>query len=198
MQEMQSGSLGSIPGSEDPLQEEIAIHSSILAQKIPWTKEPGGLQFMGSQRIGHDQAHTRMGVRYKVNFGKCSMGESESHIRPFATPRTMQSMEFSKPEYWNGQPSLLQGIFPTQGLNPRLLNCMRILHQLRHRGSSRTLQWVTYPSPGDFPHPRIKLRSPASQADSLTTELSGNPFGQFKEISPSNEFVQILNDPVQI
>ena len=36
-------------GREDPLQEEMATHSSILAWRIPWTEEPGGLQFMGSQ-----------------------------------------------------------------------------------------------------------------------------------------------------
>ena len=39
---------------EDPLEEEMATHSSILAWKIPWTEEPGGLQFMGLQRVGHD------------------------------------------------------------------------------------------------------------------------------------------------
>ena len=43
-------------GQEDPLAEEMAVDSSILAQKIPWIKETGRLQFMGSQRIGHDQA----------------------------------------------------------------------------------------------------------------------------------------------
>ena len=38
---------------EDPLEKEMATHSSILAWKIPWTEEPGRLQFMGSQRVGH-------------------------------------------------------------------------------------------------------------------------------------------------
>ena len=41
-------------GWEDPLEKEIATHSSILAWKIPWTEEPGRLQCMGSQRVGHD------------------------------------------------------------------------------------------------------------------------------------------------
>ena len=41
-------------GLEDPLEQEIATHSSILAWRIPWTEEPGGLQSMGSQRVGHD------------------------------------------------------------------------------------------------------------------------------------------------
>ena len=41
-------------GWEDPLEKEMATHSSILAWRIPWTEEPGGLQFMESQRVGHD------------------------------------------------------------------------------------------------------------------------------------------------
>ena len=41
-------------GWEDPVQKEIATHSSILAWKIPWMEAPGGLQCMGSQSVGHD------------------------------------------------------------------------------------------------------------------------------------------------
>ena len=43
-------------GWEDPLDKEMATHSSILAWKISWTEEPGGLQSMGSQRVGHNWA----------------------------------------------------------------------------------------------------------------------------------------------
>ena len=46
---MQAGNLGLIPGREDPLEEEMAAHSSIRAWRIPWTEEPGGLQSLGSQ-----------------------------------------------------------------------------------------------------------------------------------------------------
>ena len=42
------------PHLDDPLEKAMATHSSILAWKIPWTEEPGGLQFMGLQRVGHD------------------------------------------------------------------------------------------------------------------------------------------------
>ena len=42
------------PGQEDPLEEGMATHSSILAWRIPWTEEPGGLESMGSQRVGHN------------------------------------------------------------------------------------------------------------------------------------------------
>ena len=45
---------GSILDQEDPLEEEMATHSSILAWRIPQTEEPGGLQSIGSQRIAHD------------------------------------------------------------------------------------------------------------------------------------------------
>ena len=45
-----AGDPGSIPGSEDPLEKEMATHSIILAWKIPWTEEPGQLQSMGSQK----------------------------------------------------------------------------------------------------------------------------------------------------
>ena len=47
---MQVGSLG----QEDPLEEEIATHSSVLAWIMPWTEEPGRLQSMGLQRVGQD------------------------------------------------------------------------------------------------------------------------------------------------
>ena len=50
LQETQVRSLG----GEDPLEMGMETHSSILAWRIPWTEEPGGLQSMGSQRVGHD------------------------------------------------------------------------------------------------------------------------------------------------
>ena len=50
MQEMPETRFRSL-GQEDPLEKEMATHSSILALRIPWTEEPGGLQFMGSQRV---------------------------------------------------------------------------------------------------------------------------------------------------
>ena len=52
MQEIQKTWILSL-GREDPLEEEMATHSSILAWRIPWTEEPGGLQSMGSQRVRH-------------------------------------------------------------------------------------------------------------------------------------------------
>ena len=53
MQEMQEMWVQPL-GQEDPLEKGMAIHSSILAWKIPWAEEPGGLQSGGLQRVGHD------------------------------------------------------------------------------------------------------------------------------------------------
>ena len=60
-------------GWEDPLEEGMATHPSILAWRIPWTEEPGGLQSMGSQRTGHSWAseHT---VTY------CNVGQEEGDM----------------------------------------------------------------------------------------------------------------------
>ena len=58
-----AGDAGLIPGSGRPLKKEMATHSSFLAWKIPWTEEPGGLQVVRSQRVGHDLA-TKHAINY--------------------------------------------------------------------------------------------------------------------------------------
>ena len=67
MQETQVQSLG----WEDPLEKQMAIHSSILAWEIPWTEEPGRLQSMGSKRVGHNRGtnihtHTHTHTKSKL------------------------------------------------------------------------------------------------------------------------------------
>ena len=63
-------------GWEDPLEKEMATHSSILAWKISWTKEPGGLQSMGSQRVGHDWA-TNIILKYFFRTCLSLLGDRE-------------------------------------------------------------------------------------------------------------------------
>ena len=74
LQETQVWSLG----QEDPLEEETATHSSILAWKIPWTEEPGRLQFMGSQRIGHNWVTNIF--FFKVTSSEISQTEKEKYF----------------------------------------------------------------------------------------------------------------------
>ena len=81
--------------------------------------------------------------------------KSLSCIRLFETPWTRP---------WNspgqntgvGSLSLLQGIFPMQGLNPGLLHCRQIPYQLSHKASPRILTWVAYPLSGDLPRPEAQ------------------------------------------
>ena len=53
-------------GWEDPLEKEMATHSSVLAWKIPWTEKPGGLQSVGSQRVGHNGETSLSKCSYKI------------------------------------------------------------------------------------------------------------------------------------
>ena len=137
MQETQGTRFQSL-GWEGSLEEKMATHSSILASRIPWTEEPGGIQSVGSQRIRHDWAgaqnekrneravdsfpgtsptpygncpgiasHPRLPVLQPVvtlkifiwRRQKSSVISDEMTAGTASTPRTTQSMEFSRPEY---------------------------------------------------------------------------------------------------
>ena len=74
-----------------------------------------------------------------------------------------------------GSGSLLQGIIPTQGLNPGLPHSRQILYQLSHQGSPRIPEWVAYSFSADLPDPGFTLGSPALQVGSLPAELLGKP-----------------------
>ena len=66
---------------EDPLEKEMAIHPSILAWRIPWTEEPGGLQSLGSQRVGHDLVTERGHMRVWVLLLPISLSYFHSNFR---------------------------------------------------------------------------------------------------------------------
>ena len=74
------------PGQEDPLEKEMATHSSILAWRIPWTKGPSGLQSMGSQRAGHGLSNHYFHFHSKRNqeewFRKCQVSCQTPYIVP--------------------------------------------------------------------------------------------------------------------
>ena len=68
-------------GWEDPLEKKMATHSSILAWETPWTEEPGGLQPMGSQRIGHDLATKQQTPDLDFNLKSCGQLLSNPHFK---------------------------------------------------------------------------------------------------------------------
>ena len=159
-------------GWEDPLEKEMAIHSSTIAWKIPWTQEPGRLQSMGSQRVRHDWATSLTYERQLEHEGHMSglqgvclkskafmvhklvkikflvhlwIFESESNSVTFNSlwPHGLYSP-------WNslgqntgvGNCSLLHGIVPTQGSNPGPLHCRQTLYQLSHQGSQSSAYFI--------------------------------------------------------
>ena len=80
MQELQVPSLG----REDPLEQEMATHSSILAWKISWVEEPGGLHSMGSRRVRHDWASTHVCYMCQVaEYGRKEIMYNWSRVEGF-------------------------------------------------------------------------------------------------------------------
>ena len=162
MQEMLTRSLG----QEDPLEEEMATHFSILTWEIPQTEEPGGLQSTGSQRVKHNWACTHTHTQIYCQF--CAFGSNKHNkhflllLRLFICGKCELNLKRKKKSHsvmsdslwphglyspWNspgqntrvGSLSLLQGIFPTQGSNSGLRHCRGILYQLIHKGSPLSL-----------------------------------------------------------
>ena len=111
---------------EDPLEKEMTTHTNILAWKIPWTEEPGGLQIMGCQRVGYNWAcmHAKpVSVKSKL-YLKWNEVKSLNRVWLFATPwtvarRALLSMGFSRQEYWSGLPFPSPGDLPDPGIEPK-------------------------------------------------------------------------------
>ena len=91
-------------------------------------------------------------------FSKSWKWKSLSCVRLFATPSTIQSMEFSRPEQWSGWLFPSPRDLPIQGSNPGLLHCRQILYQLSHKGSPRILEWVAKPFSKVSSWPRNRTR----------------------------------------
>ena len=72
--------VGLIPGSGRSLEEEMATHSSVLAWRIPWTEEPGGLQSMGLQRVRHSWEHTHSSQ--SIAGSACVPAHTHTHVNP--------------------------------------------------------------------------------------------------------------------
>ena len=111
---------------KNPLEEGIATHSSLLAWRIPWTEEPGGLQSIGSQRVGRHRSSLACMRVWKW--------KSLSHVW-LCDP--MGCSPWTSPGQNTGVGSLflLQGISPTQGSNPGLPHCKQTLYCVSHQGS---------------------------------------------------------------
>ena len=88
-------------GWDDPLEKEVAPYSSILAWRIPWTEEPGRLQSMGSQRVGHGWAHITSSVLISEDISP----HAEDHRQVFTQVLHMHS-------YYSSQPATCEAVSP--------------------------------------------------------------------------------------
>ena len=87
---------------------------------------------------------------------------------------------------------LLQGIFPTQGLNPGLLHCRWLLYHLSHEGSPRILVLLAYHFRGNLPYPGIKPGSPALQLDSYQLSYQGSPFYSYEVLKEAKKSIVLV------
>ena len=110
-------------GWEDPLEKEMATHSSILAWRIPWTEEPGGLQSMGSHRVG--QTGTEHSHIIRTTHTPCTLASFRSVVTNLFGPR----------DWFHGRQFFYGGVGMGQGMVQAVMRVM---------GSGR---WSLAPSP---------------------------------------------------
>ena len=143
-------------GWEDPLEEEMATYSRILAWRIPQTEELGGLQSMGLWNIRHDWA-TKHSTAQLLEGG----WSSSLLLLPKVSILELMRLRVS-----SGNIKWSRSVV-SDSLRPYELYPTRLLPPWDSPGKSTRLP---FPSPGDLPNPGIEPGSPAFQADALTSE----------------------------
>ena len=157
-------------GWEDLLEEELAPHSRFLAWRIPWTEEPGGLQYIGSQRIGHnwsDFAHFSFDLLFRK--GRIYIFKKSIMIASY--------FEFNFVEKrWK---AILLYVCVSRSVISDSANTWTVAHQAPLvLEFSRQENWsgLPFPSLGDLPNPLSEPGPPALQADTLPSKLLGKPY----------------------
>ena len=128
-------------GREDPLEEGMATHSSILAWRIPWTEEPGGLQFTGPQRVGYNWSDLARSMHIIMVLGNFCLGKWSRRRNTLTTntqwdgPRQIETIG----HLTYGQRAWEQGT----GLQTCILNegYDRELHLLLNKGTECFFKW---------------------------------------------------------
>jgi len=127
-----------------------------LAGLDPW---PEGRPLIGKGGRNAGNANTTQEPRWYPSLYKQSESESHSVVSDSLRPHGLYSPWNSPGQNTGlGRLSLLQGIFPTEGLSPGLPHCRQIPYQLSHKGRPRILEWVAYPFSSGFSQPRNQTR----------------------------------------
>ena len=163
-------------GREDPLEQGMATHSSILAWRTPWTEELGGLQSMWSQTARHDWATNickKLRVRYTKSILHLNVINAWIKLYCFKilnmipSPwKTSWSILLRKQRNWKWSRARL--FVTTWTVADQAPPSMGFSRQEYCNG-------LPFSSPGDLPNPGIKPKSPALQADALPSEPPGKP-----------------------
>ena len=172
-------------GGEEPLEEEMATHSNILAWEIPRTEQPGGLQSIGLQRVGYNRASKHIGNDFRMlsisglHYIICTSSvQSLGHIQLFETPWTAQHTRLPRPS-----------------LTPRACSNSCSLSQWCHPTISFSI--IPFSCPSSFPasrsFPMNRLFASGSQSIVASASvLPGNIQGWFPLWNTSSRFAQIL------
>ena len=166
-----------------------SVHGILQTRILKWVAMP--FSKGSSQPRDQIQVSASLAARFFTTSATWETLESESHsvLSDSLPPHGLYSPWNSPGQNTGaGSFSLLQGIFPSQGLNPGLTHCRQILYQLSHKGTQEYWSRLSIPSPADHPNPGIKLGSPALQVDSLPTELSGSLIGRKQNKSLIREY----------
>ena len=127
---------------------------------------------LGNSPVNRNRSENKMWRPY--NFTHPSESESRSVVSDSLQPHGLYSpWNSSGQNTGEGSLFLLQGIIPTQGLNPGLLHGKWLLYKLSHQASPRKLEWVAYPFSSGSSQPRNQTRVSCIQVDSLPGELPG-------------------------
>ena len=120
-------------------------------------------------------SHIKCTADISYYYEKCE-SESRSVVSDsFVIPWTIQSMEFSRPEYWSGQPFPSPGDLPNPGIKPRSPVLQVDSLPPEPQGQPKNTSEQPIPLQADLPDSGIELGSPILQADTLPPELSGKP-----------------------
>ena len=140
-----------------------------------WTWTYLGMMLADSRELCRSGYPRAEGTVKAVNNGLKWKWKSLSHVWLFGTPWTKSSWNSPGQNTGVRSRSLLQGIFPTQGSNPGLPHCRRILYQLSHQGRPRILEWVVYPFSSGSSRPRNRTGVSCIAGGSFTAEPRGTP-----------------------
>ena len=145
----------------------MATHSSILAWRIPWTEQPGGLQSMGLQRVGHDRETTEshgterltlslsLSIMIICQIYACELSDF-SHVWLFVTLWTMDcqappSMGSFRHEYWSGLTHPPPGDLPHPGIEPTSFMSPTVAGRLFTTSTTRKGHIPPIKTPNPFP-----------------------------------------------